>query len=166
MDIYEEIKAGAGTYVVQELTLTKIRHPFAKGALTADGVQYCSAVSLMSADTVIEAVEIKQPYGYVLEQVEFGLTGWLSATGVGESIIWKFQASDNNFNWQNLHDEVTIGESIAEGDVSRSGRFAPAGNFLGTGASIYLRMVARSAAAGKTGKTKSSSYVELRYRRA
>jgi len=166
MDIYEEIKAGAGTYVVQELTLTKIRHPFAKGALTADGVQYCSAVSLVSADTVIEAVEIKQPYGYVLEQVEFGLTGWLSATGVGESIIWKFQASDNNSTWQDLHDEVTIGESVAEGDVSRSGRPAPTGNFLGTGASVYLRMVARTAATGKTGKTKSSSYIELRYRRA
>ena len=166
MDTYEKIKAGAGTYVVQELTLTKIRHPFAKGMLTADGIQYSSAVSLGSTDTVIEAVEVKQPAGYVLEQVEFGLTGWLSATGVGESIIWKFQASDNNSTWQDLHDEVTIGESVAEGDVSRSGRPAPTGNFLGTGASVYLRMVARTAATGKTGKTKSSSYIELRYRRA
>jgi len=166
MGIYEEIVAGAGTYVVQELTLTKVRHPFAKGALTADGVQYCSAVSLESTDTIIEAVEIKQPAGYVLEQIELGLTGWLSATGVGESIIWKFQASDNNSDWQNLHDEITIGESIAEGDVSRSGRFAPTGSFLGTGASVYLRMVARTAAAGKTGRIKNSSYVEMRYGRA
>ena len=126
MGIYDEIKAGAGTYII-EPTLAKVRHPFAKGALTADGVQYCSAVSLGSMDTVIEAVEVKQPAGYVLEQVEFGLTGWLSATGVGESIIWKFQASDNNLNWQNLHDEVTKGESLAEGDISYSGRFAQIG---------------------------------------
>ena len=189
MDTYEEIKAGAGTYVTgkirlvtangDEITedmadaikvsgaiLTKVRHPFAKGSLTADGVQYCPAVGLGTTDTVIEAAEVKQPAGYVLEQVELGLTGWLSDTAAAESIILKFQASDDNSVWQNLHDEVTKGESLAAGDVSCSGRFAPTGNFLGTGASIYLRMVARTAAAAKTGATKNSSYVEVRYRRA
>ena len=163
MSIYDEIRAGAGTYIT-EPTLTIVRYPFARGALTTNGAQYSRAVHLGTTDTVIEAVGVKQPAGYVLEQMEFSLAGWLSATEVGESIIWKLQASDNNLDWQTLHNEVTKGESVAAGDVSCSGKFAPFGNFLGTGASMYLRMVARTAAAGKNGKTKNSSYVELKYR--
>jgi hypothetical protein len=151
--------------------IEKVEHPFAKGPLTADGVQYSAEQSgIGDTYTAIETVTIQQPPRCTLEEIEFGLTGAVKSSGATEGVNWKWQASDDGSSWQDLIAEQTrAADASAYADVSCAGRFAPAGNFLGTGTSFQLRMVAKSAAAGgetASGKTKNSSYVICRYRRS
>ena len=150
--------------------LEKVVHPFAKGALTVDGVQYSTPVTGITnaAYVPIETITINKPSGYTLEEIELGLTGALDVSGTPtDSALWKWQASDDGVSWQDLIAEQTLTTPSAYTDVGCSGRFAPTGNFLGTGSSFQVRMVAKCSGATDTvsGKTKNSSYVICRYRR-
>jgi len=144
--------------------------PFGKGSLTTDGVQYSAEVaSIGDTYTPIETVTIINPHVFTLMEVGFGLTGAVKSSGAAESVLWKWQASDNGTDWQDLIAEQTVAASAATyADVSCSGRFALTGNFLGTGESFQIRMVVKSGAvAGETatGKAKNSSYIICKYRR-
>ena len=149
-------------------TDTKVRHPFGKGSLTTDGVQYCTEVaSIGETYTAIETITFYQPTGMTLEQIEFGLTGAIGSSGATDAKKWKWQASDAGANWEDLIAEQSQAAAAAYADVSCSGRFKPTGNFLGTGASFKVRMVVKSGGATDTakGKTKNSSYIICHYRR-
>lgn len=156
------------TSVIDTL-ITKLRHPFGKGSLTTNGVQYCTPVTGITnaAYVAIETITIQQPPGMTLEEIEFGLTGAVGASGATDAKLWKWQASDAGTDWQDLIAEQSHAALAAYTDVTISGRFAPTGNFLGTGSSFQVRMVMKSAGATDTvnGKTKNSSYVVTRYRR-
>lgn len=148
----------------------KIWHPFAKGTLTLDGVQYSAEVAGIGNDyTAIETIIITQPTGYTLEEIEFGLTMAVKSSGAVEGVNWKWQASDAGAAWQDLiAEQLRAASAAAYLDVSCSGRFAPTGNFLGTGATFQVRAVVKSAVVdGETaaGKTKNSSYILCRYRK-
>jgi hypothetical protein len=104
-----------------------------------------------------------------LEEVEFGLTMAIKSSGATKYVKWKFQASDNGTDWQDLIAEQTrAANASAYLDVTVSGRFAPTGNFLGAGASFQVRGVIKAEDAVETaaGKAKNSSYILARYRRA
>lgn len=151
-------------------SVVKTFHPFGKGSLATDGVQYSTEVTLIGDTyTAIEAVTITQPSGYTLEEIEFGLTVAVKSSSTAESVLWKMQASDAGTNWEDLIGEQTrAADASAYADVSASGRFAPTGNFLGTSATFQVRAVVKSGAAGgetATGKMKNSSYVLCTYRR-
>lgn len=151
--------------------LEKVVHPFGKGSLTTNGVQYSTEVTGIDNDTydAIETITIEQPTGYTLEEIELALTGALDVSGTPtDNALWKWQASDDGASWQDLIAEQTLATPSAYTDVSCSGRFAPTGNFLGTGSSFQVRMVAKCSGATDTvsGKTKNSSYVICRYRRS
>jgi len=154
---------------VIDTLITKTRHPFAKGSLTTDGVQYCTPVTGIdnSAYVAVETITFQQPPGMTLEEIEFGLTGALGASGAVDAKLWKWQASDAGTDWEDLIAEQSLAAAAAYADVSCSGRFAPTGNFLGTGSSFQVRMVAKSAGATNTvnAKTKNSSYIICKYRR-
>lgn len=145
--------------------------PFGKGSLTTDGVQYSAEVaSIGDTYTAIETVTLYHPHTFIPVEYEFSLTVALKSSGATEAVNWKWQASDNGTDWQDLIAEQTIAASAAAyADVSCSGRFAPVTNFLGTGTSFQVRAVAKSAAADGetvTGKVKNSSYVICKYRRS
>jgi len=147
-----------------------VLHPFGKGSLTTDGVQYSTEVSgIGDTYTAIETVTIIQPTGYTLQEIEFGLTVAIKSSAAVEGVNWKMQASDDGAAWEDLIAEQLRAASCADYlDVSALGRFALTGNFLGTGATFQARAVVKSAvAAGETatGKMKSSSYVLVKYRR-
>lgn len=157
---------------VANTLLEKVRHPFGKGSLTTNGVQYSTEVSSIGDTyTSIGTITIQQPPGYTLEEIEFGLTGAVKSSGAGEGVNWKWQASDDGVSWQDLIAEQTrAADASAYADVSCSGRFAPTGNFLGTGASFRVRMVIKNAVTNgvpetASGKAKNSSYILARYRR-
>jgi len=151
--------------------VTKLRHPFAKGSLTTNGVQYCTAQTGVdnSAYVEVESITFQQPADMTLEEIEFGLTGAVKVDGSGstDDINWKWQASDDGSSWEDLISEQTESNTNTFTDVSCSGRFAPTGNFLGTGSSFKVRMVIKSSGATDTvsGKTKNSSYILAKYRR-
>jgi len=144
-------------------------NPFGKGLLTTDGVQYSAEVSGIDATyTAIETAVIKQPVGYTLEQIEFGLTVAAKSSAAAESVLWKFQASDAGSSWTDMIAEQTRAASCAAyADLTISGRWAPTGYFSGTGPLFYIRaVIASGAAAGETatGKMKNSSYITMTYR--
>src|SRR3990167_6120452 len=84
--------------------------PFGKGVLTTDGVQYSTAITT-STDGYeeVELVTIKQPNITIWElfELEFGLTMRIKSSGAAESVLWKFQGSDDNGNWEDLIAEQT-----------------------------------------------------------
>lgn len=156
---------------VDVAAVTKVHHPFAKGSLTTTGAQYCTAVTGINEDAYdpIDPQTITQPTGYTLEEVEFGLTARLDVSGTPtDNALWKWQASDAGSSWTDLIAEQTLTTPAAATEVSCSGRFAPTGNFLGTGASFQVRLVAKSSGATDTvtAETKNSSYIICRYRRS
>jgi len=171
---YPETDAGGNPILTRDVlppVLENTLHPFAKGSLTTDGVQYSAEVTGIDNDAYdeIEKVTINQPAGYTLEEIEFALTGALDVSGTPtDNALWKWQASDDGVSWEDLIAEQTLATPSAYTDVSCSGRFAPTGSFLGTGSSFQVRMVAKCSGATDTvsGKTKNSSYVKCRYRRS
>jgi len=150
--------------------ISVLHHPFGKGALTIDGVQR-SAELTTSTDVyeVVETATITQPVGYTLTEIELGLTGRNKSSSTVETVVFKWEASDAGSSWEDLFAEQThaAGASAYE-EETWSGRFAPTGNFLGTGATFQIRYVIKSGGAGgetALGSTKSSSYILCRYRR-
>lgn len=150
--------------------ITVVHHPFAKGSLTTTGVQYCTAITGIDNDAYdpIDPQTIQQPTGYTLYEIEFGLTNRLDVNGTPtDDALWKWQASDAGSVWADLIAEQTLSTPAAATESTISGRFAPTGNFLGTGTSFIVRLVAKSSSTNDTvsAETKNSSYVTCRYRR-
>lgn len=72
-----------------------IEYPFAKGDLTADGIQWSAEVDTATADTDIEveSVTIKPPSLGEAIEIEFGLTAALRAVSSATAdLTYKWQA--------------------------------------------------------------------------
>ena len=141
-----------------------IEHAFGKGTLTTDGAQYGAATIIATtAFTEVPAQQIVYlaPNQKVVE-VEFGLTGRLINASTATTGRYKWQASDAGSAWEDLIASQSTAVTAAT-DFTVLGRFAPTGNFLGTGALFYVRMVAaQSTGAGNvTVETKNSSYIKV-----
>jgi len=143
-----------------------IEHPFARGNLTSDGVQWSDEHTTATDDyEEVESVVITPPaLGDVLE-FEFGLTCAVKSSGATESILFKWQARNKGGTWVDLHDEVTYSaDASAYKEYTYSGRFKPGANF--NAVPFDVRLVIKSGGAGgenAVGKTKSSSYVKVVY---
>jgi hypothetical protein len=143
-----------------------VEHPFARGDLTSDGVQWSDEHTTSTDDyEEVESVEVSPPaLGEVLE-FEFGLTGAVKSSGASESVLFKWQARNEGGTWVDLHDEVTYAaDASAYKEYTYSGRFKPVDNF--NSVPFEVRLVIKSGGAGgenAVGKTKSSSYVKVVY---
>ena len=143
-----------------------IEHPFGKGNLTSDGVQW-SAEKTTSTDgyETVEEVTVSPPaLGSVIE-FEFGLTCAVKSSSTAESVLFKWQARNSGGSWVDLHSEVTYAANASTyREYTYSGRFQPATNFNSVPFNIRLQI--KSGAAGgenAVGKTKNSSYVKITY---
>jgi len=143
-----------------------LAHPFARGNLTSDGVQWSAEHTTTTDDyEEVESVTITPPaLGEVLE-FEFGLTGAVKSSGATESVLFKWQARNQGGTWVDLHDEVTYSaDASTYKEYTYSGRFSPVANF--DAVPFEVRLMVKSGGAGgenATGKTKSSSYVKVVY---
>jgi len=143
-----------------------IEYPFAKGDLTADGIQWSAEVDTTATDTDIEveSIAIKPPsLGEVIE-IEFGLTAALRAVSSATAdLIYKWQARNKGGSWVDLHTAVTkadIGTTYVE--ESRSGRFKAIANFDSLPFEVRLVIQCDEADEGRV-KIKNSSYVRVKY---
>ena len=143
-----------------------IEHPFARGSLTSDGVQWSTEYTTTTDDyEEVEGVTVMPPaLGEVLEY-EFGLTCAVKSTGTGESVLFKWQARNRGDTWVDLHDAVTYpaNASVYE-EYTFSGRVKPVSNF--NRVPFDVRLIIKSGGAGgenAVGKTKNSSYVRVVY---
>ena len=151
------------------MVLAVIEHteyPFAKGDLTADGVQWSSEVDTTTADTdvEVESVTVQPPALGALVEVEFGLTAAFRAVSSGTAdLIYKWQARNKGGTWVDLHSAVTktdIGTTYVE--ETRSGRFLPVANFNSLPFEVRLIIQCNEANEGRA-KVKNSSYVKVVY---
>jgi hypothetical protein len=151
------------------MTLTiveHIEHPFAKGSLTSDGIQW-SAEKTTSTDVyeTVEEVTVSPPaLGPVIE-FEFGLTCAVKSSGTSESVLFKWQARNSGGSWVDLHSEATYpANASAYKEYTYSGRLKPAANFNNMPFDIRLQIKSGSAVGENAiGKTKNSSYVRVVY---
>ena len=143
-----------------------IEHPFAKGNLSSDGVQW-SAEHTTSTDDYeeVEGVTISPPALGSIIEFEFGLTCAVKSSGATESVLFKWQARNRSGTWVDLHSEVTYSaDASAYKEYTYSGRFNPVANF--NVVPFEVRLAIKSGGAGgenAVGKTKNSSYVKVTY---
>ena len=141
-------------------------HPFAKGNLTSDGVQW-SAEKTTSTDAyeTVEEVTSEPPAEGTILEFEFGLTCAVKSSSTLESVLFKWQARNKDGTWVDLHTEVTYAaDASAYQEYTYSGRFKPEADFNAVPFDIQL-LIKSGAAGGENavGKTKNSSYVKVIY---
>ncbi len=143
-----------------------VEHPFARGNLTPDGVQWSGEIttSTDAYETVEEACVKPPALGNILE-FEFGLTCAVKSSSTLESVLFKWQARNKGGTWVDLHGEVTYpADASTYQEYTYSGRFKPVADFNSVPFDIRLQI--KSGAAGgenAIGKTKNSSYVKVLY---
>ncbi len=143
-----------------------IEHPFAKGSLTSDGVQW-SAEKTTSTDDyeTVEEVTVNPPVLGAVIEFEFGLTCAVKSSSSSESVLFKWQARNKSGTWVDLHTAVTYAaDASAYKEYTYSGRFKPEANF--NNVPFDIRLVIKSGGAGgenAVGKTKNSSYAKIIY---
>jgi hypothetical protein len=143
-----------------------LEHPFAKGNLTSDGIQWSTEHTNSGDDyEVVESVTVNPPaLGDVIEY-EFGLTCAVKSSGAGEAVLFKWQARNQGGTWVDLHGEVTYPASAAAyKEYTYSGRFKPMAGF--NTVPFEVRLVIKSGGVGgenALGKTKNSSYIKVIY---
>ncbi|MBI4188623.1 MAG: hypothetical protein HY529_05400 [Chloroflexi bacterium] len=143
-----------------------VEHPFAKGNLSSDGVQW-SAEKTTSTDDyeTVEVVTVNPPaLGKVIE-FEFGLTCAVKSSSTLESVLFKWQARNKGGSWVDLHAEVTYPPNASTyREYTYSGRFKPVADFNAVPFDIQLLIKSGSAGGeNAVGKTKNSSYVRVIY---
>jgi len=148
------------------VTVEHMEHPFARGNLTSDGVQWGAEYTTATDDyEEVESITVSPPaLGDVLE-FEFGLACAVKSSGATESVLFKWQARNEGGTWVDLHSEVTYpADASAYKEYTYSGRFQPVANF--DAVPFDVRLVIKSGGAGgenAVGKTKNSSYVRVIY---
>ena len=141
-------------------------HPFAKGNLTADGIQWSAEKDTTTADVdvEIESITIKPPALGAMIEVEFGLTAAFRAVSSATAdLTYKWQARNKGGTWVDLHSAVTktdIGTSYVE--ETRSGRFKTVADFNSVPFEARLIIQCNEANEGRA-KVKNSSYVRIKY---
>ncbi len=141
-------------------------YPFAKGNLTADGIQWSAEVDTTTAnvDVEIESVIIKPPALGVMLEVEFGLTAAFRAVSSATAdLIYKWQARNKGGTWVDLHTAITkanIGTTYVE--ETRSGRFKPVADFNSVPFEVRLIIQCNEENEGRA-RIKNSSYVRVKY---
>ena len=143
-----------------------LEHPFGRGALTSDGVQWSAEHTTTTDDyEPVETVAVNPPaLGRVLE-FEFGLTCAVKSSGAAEDVLFKWQARNRGGAWVDLSPEVTrAADASAWQEYTYSGRCAPVAGF--DAVPFEVRLVVKSGGAGgesAVGRAKSSSYVRVVY---
>ncbi len=141
-------------------------YPFAKGNLTADGIQWSAEKDTTTVDTdvEVESVTIKPPALGEMFEVEFGLTAAFRAVSSATAdLTYKWQARNKGGTWVDLHSAVTktdIGTTYVE--ETRSGRFKLETNFDSVPFEVRLIIQCNEANEGRA-KIKNSSYVRVKY---
>ena len=141
-------------------------YPFAKGNLTADGIQWCAEKDTTTADVdvEVESVTIKPPALGAMIEVELGLTATFRAVSSATAdLTYKWQARNKGGSWVDLHSAITktdIGMTYVE--ETRSGRFKPVANFDSVPFEARLIIQCNEADEGRA-KIKNSSYVRVVY---
>ena len=161
--------------IIKSEAITEIFHPFAKGPLTTNGVQWCTELTTTAAVSVYETVEevrCNTMLPGTIQEMELGLTGGIAAATVASAdIILRWQArSVGKPNWATLAtapetDSATT--TIVESTYSGYFGTIDANGVMDENCSrvpldLRLQIQCDVASEGQ-GKTKNSSYAKITY---
>ena len=141
-------------------------HPFAKGDLTSDGIQWTTEedTTTVDVDVEVDSVTIKPPALGAMIEVEFGLTAAFRAVSSATAdLTYKWQVRNKGGTWVDLHSAVTktdIGTTYVE--ETQSGLFETVANFDSVPFEVRLIIQCNEANEGRA-KIKNSSYVRVKY---
>lgn len=144
-----------------------IVHPFAKGPLTADGVQWSTELTTSTDDyeTVDECTFDIPAFSNFIE-LELGLTCSVKSSGAAESVLFQWQGRNEGGTWVDLHTEVTYAaDASGAKEYTYSGRWKLVANF--NTVPFEVRLQIKSGAVGgenALGKIKNSTYIRVQYR--
>ena len=147
-------------------SVVHIEHPFAKGSLTSNGVQWTATTDTTTAatDVTIDAAKtIEPPAAGSIVEVEFGLTaGFRAVSTATADIIYKWQARDKAGTWVTLCTVTKTDIGTTEVEETYSGRFATEANFDVVPFDVQLVIQCNEANEGRA-RIKNSSYVKVIY---
>ena len=149
-----------------QAVIEHIEHPFARGLLTLNGVQW-SDEKTTSTDTyeTVEEVTVNPPTLGVVIEFEFGLTCAVKSSGDTESVLFKWQARNKGGTWIDLTGEIEYPDDASEfKEYTYSGRFKPVADF--DSIPFDVRLIVKSGSTGgenAVAKTKNSSYIRVIY---
>lgn len=141
-------------------------HPFGKGNLTSNGVQYTVATTGVAEDTItsIGTATISIPTGATIVEVEYGLTAAVIEKD-GEEIHLFYRIGDSSTGFDTMATTATTGTTYQ--DITYSGRYGTTGtNYTGVNP-FYVDIAIQSTSTGTTGnggKIKNSSYITVIYK--
>ncbi len=143
-----------------------IEHPFARGLLTLNGVQWSDEKTTTTDDyETVEEVTVNPPALGAVIEFEFGLTCAVKSSGDTESVLFKWQARNKGGTWVDLTDEIEYPDDASEyKEYTCSGRFNPVADFGSI--PFDIRLVVKSGSAGgenAVARTKNSSYIRVVY---
>lgn len=154
---------------MERLSLVTL-HPFAKGNLTSDGIQWSAEVTTTDANwTALETKTITVPMapGAATEpivEVEFALTYSIKSTGATKHVKHKAQARNTGGTWVDLYAEQTrAADASAYLEYTFSGRFATVANFQTVAFDVQVVIKREDAGENAVGKMKNSSYARTIY---
>lgn len=168
-----------GYLITHPYIIDEVLHPFARGAGTATGAQYCTEKTQAAAtatDETVEEVLIDFGLPGKIMELEFGLTGsFAAAASATADLIYTWQArSVGRDTWVNLAAAVTktdIGTTNVEETYSGIFGVSTGANPLTQLPSVDLstvpfraRLLIQSNEASQAqGKTKNSSYFRVKF---
>jgi len=174
-DPFGEVQATPTAYTllrrVKDLlqSIVHLEHPFAKGDLTSDGVQWTDTTDTTTADTdvtVDSAKTIEPPASGSIVEVEFALTGGFRAVSSATAdLIYKWQARDKDGTWVTLVTVTKTDIGTTEVEETYSGRFTTVANFDAVPFDVQLVIQCNEANQGRA-RIKNSSYVKVIYNSA
>ena len=146
-----------------------VEHPFGKGNLATDGVQYSAEVGVATAttDLTVESITIEPLAPGDVKEYEFGLTAAFKATtSTTADIIYQWQARNKDGTWVNLHTAATltnVGTAYTgTTEPTQSGRFTATTNLNRVPFDARLIFQCNEASQGYA-KVKNSSYTKVIY---
>lgn len=100
-------------------------HPFAKGDITVDGVNWSPEITTSDADfTEVESIIIDMGTPAEIEEVYFALTHRIKSSSTTKFVKFKWQARNKDGTWVDLHVEVTyLSNADTYVEYSYSGTF-------------------------------------------
>lgn len=144
-----------------------IRFPFGKGDLTSNGIQYSTLVTTSDGTwTEVEAATIEPDVGGEIAEVQLSLTGSFQSSSTSKDVLFKWQARNKDGTWVDLHSAVTYAANASTlVEYTYSGTFVPVTNFNEVPFDIRLVIQREDSGENAKGKTKSSSWIKVKYQR-
>ena len=148
------------------------QHPFGKGALTADGVQWSAEVTSSGVTyTTVESVtidEIGSDGGPGAEgtliQLELAILWRQKSSGATYKAIGRFQGRNKGGTWVDLYEVTNTTAGTTYEEKTRSGRYTTVTNFSKYPFELRVQVKSENAAENAIGQVKNSGYVIAKYK--